>query len=173
MTVIDILPVEAHDYLRLMELSRRTFYDAFEHQNNPDDFAAFAAKAFTVETFQEQLNHPDSRFYYAMIDGAPAGYIKLNYRDAQTEFRDEDALEIERIYVLQQHQGKQIGKQLIDFAIQTALDAGFSYVWLGVWEHNAGAISFYRSQGFEVFSSHAFMVGNDKQTDLLMRKELV
>ncbi|MBD1365849.1 GNAT family N-acetyltransferase [Mucilaginibacter sp. ZT4R22] len=157
---------------RLLEVSRRTFFDAFAHLNNPADMEAFASKAFTLQSFEEQLANPDSHFFFAMIDGEPAGYLKLNYHKAQTEFQHPDALEVERIYVSKEYQGQQIGKQLIDFAIQTAVDAKFSYIWLGVWEQNAGAIRFYQSKGFCIFGKHKFMLGNDEQTDLLMKKEI-
>ncbi|MEO7212245.1 GNAT family N-acetyltransferase [Mucilaginibacter sp.] len=159
--------------VRLLELSRRTFFDAFAHLNNPADMEAFASKAFTLQSFDQQLANPDSYFFFAMIDGEPAGYIKLNHNNAQTEFQHADALEVERIYVSKGYQGQQIGKQLIEFAIQTAIDAKCTYIWLGVWEHNAGAIRFYQNKGFSIFDKHKFMLGQDEQTDLLMRKELV
>ena len=80
------------------------------------------------------------------------------------------ALEIERIYVLGEHHGKHIGKQLLHFAIDIAVDKQFNYIWLGVWEHNNKAIGFYERNGFAVFSSHEFLLGDDRQTDLLMKK---
>ena len=45
-------------------------------------------------------------------------------------------------------------------------------VWLGVWEHNPKAIEFYKRCGFEVFDKHIFVLGNDPQNDLLMRKQI-
>jgi ribosomal protein S18 acetylase RimI-like enzyme len=171
-TLIQITRVQAGDAARLLELSRRTFFDAFVHLNHPADMEAFAANAFTLQSFTGQLNNPDSYFYYALINGEPAGYIKLNYHAAQTEFQHADALEVERIYISKEYQGQQVGKQLIDFAIQTAIDAKFGYIWLGVWEHNAGAIRFYEGRGFSIFSKHKFMLGSDEQTDLLMKKEI-
>jgi ribosomal protein S18 acetylase RimI-like enzyme len=45
-------------------------------------------------------------------------------------------------------------------------------IWLGVWEHNEHAISFYKKFGFEQFGDHIFMLGNDAQTDLLLKKNL-
>jgi len=170
---IDIQQVAADASLRLLELSRRTFFDAFAHLNKPDDMALFAQQTFTPAAFEQQLNNPDSEFYFAIVEGATAGYLKLNYHLAQTEFQEANALEVERIYVLQEYQGRQIGKQLIDFAIKKAMDKQLAYIWLGVWEHNVGAIRFYKSRGFTIFGSHAFLLGNDRQTDLLMRKELI
>ncbi|MBS1531076.1 MAG: GNAT family N-acetyltransferase [Bacteroidetes bacterium] len=156
----------------LLSLSRKTFYDAFEHVNNPEDFEAYTSKAFTRDKLLSEIENPGSEFYFAIVDDKAVGYIKLNYRDAQTEFKEPDAVEIERIYVLADQQGKKIGNQLLDFAIERALEQKLRYIWLGVWEHNHNAMRFYQRNGFRVFSSHHFMVGNDRQTDILVKKEL-
>ena len=168
-TIQLVRPSESEE---LLSLSRKTFYDAFEHVNNPDDFEAYTAVAFRPENMLLQINNPHSAFYFALIDDEKVGYIKLNYSSAQTEFKDEDAVEVERIYVLASQQGKQIGKQMIDFAIAKAIADKLKYIWLGVWEHNHSAIRFYEREGFKQFSSHEFWVGNDRQIDLLMKKDL-
>lgn len=45
-------------------------------------------------------------------------------------------------------------------------------LWLGVWESNDLAISFYRKFGFEKCGEHVFMFGNDPQTDWLMQRNV-
>ncbi|MDB5153334.1 MAG: family N-acetyltransferase [Mucilaginibacter sp.] len=171
--MITIKRIRPSDIDELLSLSKKTFYDAFEHVNNPDDFKAYTAIAFHPDKVLSEVNNPHSSFYFALIDDEKVGYIKLNYSSAQTEFRDENAVEVERIYVLANQQGKRIGKQMIDFAISKAIKDKLQYIWLGVWEHNHSAIHFYEREGFKQFSSHEFWVGNDKQIDLLMKKELV
>lgn len=169
---IQIKPVSINDATTLLELSRKTFFDAFLHNNNAADMDAYALTAFTLPKFEQELNNPNSSFFFALVDGVIAGYLKLNYSTAQTELQDPEALEIERIYILNDFQGRQIGKQLIDFSIQAAVQKNLKFIWLGVWEHNTKAISFYKNKGFEQFGSHSFMLGSDEQTDILMRKEL-
>ena len=66
----------------------------------------------------------------------------------------------------------ELENSLLDFAINIAREMQLKYVWLGVWEHNYKAISFYEHNGFNVFGSHDFLLGEDRQTDLLMRKTL-
>ena len=171
-TPISIQPVLSSDVDALLSLSIKTFYDAFEHLNNPEDFEAYTSVAFTREKLLLEINNPDSAFYFAMIDDENVGYIKLNYASAQTEFKDNDAVEVERIYVLASQQGKQIGQQLINFAIAKAVEDGLKYIWLGVWEHNINAQRFYERSGFKAFSSHQFVLGKDVQTDILMKREL-
>jgi hypothetical protein len=172
LNVVSVKKVRPSDVDTLLALSRKTFYDAFEHLNNPEDFEVYTSKAFTREQLLSEINNPDSEFYFAMLDGKQVGYIKLNYRDAQAEFRKPGAVEVSRIYVLADQQGKKIGNQLLDFAINKAVEQKLRYIWLGVWEHNRNAIRFYERNGFKAFSSHHFMMGNDRQTDILVKKEL-
>jgi hypothetical protein len=169
---VTVRPVRPSEVELLLALSRKTFYDAFEHLNNPEDFEAYTSKAFTAEKLLSEIENPNSDFYFAVLNDEPVGYIKLNYRDAQTEFQEADGVEIERIYILADQQGKNIGKQLLDFVVDKATEADMQYIWLGVWEHNHAAMRFYQRHGFTIFSSHHFMVGNDKQTDILVKREL-
>jgi len=169
---ITIQLVRPSDVDTLLVLSRKTFYDAFEHLNNPDDFEAYTSKAFTREQLLSEIENPDCAFYFAVLDDDPVGYIKLNYRNAQAEFQDTKAVEVSRIYVDADQQGKKIGNQLLDFAINKAIEDQMQYIWLGVWEHNHAAQRFYERNGFVKCGSHEFVVGKDVQTDFLMKKEL-
>ncbi|HWZ14406.1 MAG TPA: GNAT family N-acetyltransferase [Mucilaginibacter sp.] len=170
--MVTLRKVELAEAGLLLDFSKKTFYDFFAHLNDLSNIDAYSATAFTLDKIKSELSDPNSGFYFAMLDGQVAGYLKLNFADAQTEFRDEKALEVERIYVSGEHHGKHIGRQLLNFAVDTAINKQFEYVWLGVWEHNQKAIGFYQHHGFEVFSSHEFLLGDDRQIDLLMRKML-
>jgi ribosomal protein S18 acetylase RimI-like enzyme len=88
------------------------------------------------------------------------------------ELKDRRPIEIERIYVLQQYHDKKAGAALMAHCMEYATNNGYNTIWLGVWEHNHRAISFYKRWGFELFGSHPFILGDDHQTDVLMKKEL-
>lgn len=170
--MISITKVTPDDADTLLQLSFKTFEEAFKHQNDPDDYEAYIAKAFTRKKILSEILNPNSAFYFAMDGDEPVGYIKLNTGEAQNENQDKNYLEVERIYLLASQQGKRIGEQLINFAIDTARENGCECIWLGVWEHNLGALRFYGRHGFEVYGNHQFMLGNDEQTDVLMIKKL-
>jgi ribosomal protein S18 acetylase RimI-like enzyme len=83
--------------------------------------------------------------------------------------KDKTALEIERIYVLKDFHGKSVGQMLYKKALEIAQMKKVSYVWLGVWEENPRAISFYKKNGFVEFDKHIFKLGDDEQTDIMMK----
>lgn len=156
----------------LLKLSRKTFVDAFEAVNNPEDFWDYINKAFSRETIAAQLNDERSHFYFCLLKNTPVGYFKLNEAGAQTDINDPDSMELERIYVLENHQGKQLGKRFLEAIVAFAREKKTEYIWLGVWEENEDAIRFYERYGFTKFGKHNYVVGTDVQTDWLMRKEL-
>lgn len=130
---------------------------------------AYASKNFTLQHLQQELSTFGSHFYFVYADDQLAGYLKLNYGQAQSDLHEDHSMEVERIYVIADFQGQGIGQQLIAFALQKAREDNMQSVWLGVWEHNYGAIRFYERYGFVSFGSHNFMLGSDEQTDVLMR----
>lgn len=132
----------------------------------------YLEEEFSVEKLTAECNNPESAFYFATLGGIIIGYLKLNVGQSQTEIKDNNAIEIERIYVLKEFHGKKVGQLLYEKAIQIAKQANAGYVWLGVWEKNMRAINFYTKNGFVPFDKHIFRLGNDVQTDLMMKLKL-
>lgn len=171
-TGIHIRKVKTGDIEVLRAISLETFYDAFIGQNSEANMQAYMKQYFTKEILLRELEEPESAFYFAELNGQQAGYLKLNTGKAQTELREPGGLEIERIYVLKAFQGNQIGQRLFDKAVQVAATQQKDYVWLGVWEKNTRAIRFYERNGMHVFSSHPFQLGDELQTDIMMKRQL-
>jgi ribosomal protein S18 acetylase RimI-like enzyme len=170
--MLSIIPVQPTDLDTLLAISRKTFHDAFYHICKPADYEEYTSLAFQPAKLLAELKTPNSYFYFVLIGGQPAAYLKLNFHDAQTEFCEPDAMEIQRIYVLGDHQGKQIGKHRLDFATEKAKENQMKYMWLGVWEINVNAVRFYENNGFKIIGKHTFPFGDEVDTDWLMRKEL-
>lgn len=157
----------------LLQLSQTTFTETFAHLNEPDDFQSYMDDAFSRKTLGQELKNPNSSFYFVHYKNQLAGYFKLNRGMAQTDIRDEYSLEIERIYVLQEFQGKGIGRWMMLKIKELAENEGKRYLWLGVWQENHEAIRFYETQGFKIFGKHPYFIGKDQQTDWLMRLDII
>lgn len=131
--------------------------------------AKYLDERFSACQLTAELNDKPAEFYFAMLGESVIGYLKLNFGPSQTELQDDHALEIERIYVLKEFQGIKAGQMLFEKAIQIAKQKNAGYIWLGVWENNPGAIRFYRKNGFVEFDQHIFKLGNDEQTDIMVK----
>ncbi|MGB7841486.1 MAG: GNAT family N-acetyltransferase, partial [Salinimicrobium sp.] len=64
-----------------------------------------------------------------------------------------------------------IGQTMLDAVIEMAIQRKMSYLWLGVWEKNEKAIKFYEKNRFKFAGEHEFWLGNDLQTDRIMKLE--
>lgn len=161
------------DASTIQVLGKQTFVETFAESNTEEDMNTYLEEYFSDRKIRSELDTSGSFFFIARESGKPVGYLKLNTGVAQTELKDAHALEIERIYVLQEFQGKKVGQALYEKAVQAARRINAHYIWLGVWEENRKAIRFYEKNGFVPFGKHIFRLGNDEQTDIMMKKTLV
>lgn len=172
MTSIHIKQALPNDLTTLQNLGRETFYETFAPYNSKEQIQQYLTESFAAEKLTRELNHPDSLFFIVWEQEDPIGYLKVNSGKAQTELQDETSLEIERIYVKSSHHGRKVGQLLYNKALETAVELRKKYLWLGVWEENHRAVRFYKKNGFKEFDKHVFRLGNEKQTDLMMKKML-
>lgn len=169
---IQIEKVKLKDLKSLQKIGRETFYETFASSNSEVNMQTYLNEEFSDEKLINQLENEDSEYYFAMINNEIIGYLKINFAEAQTEIKDKNSLEIERIYVLEAFHGKQVGQGLFEKAFEIAINKQLTSMWLGVWEENPRAIQFYQKNGFVAFDQHAFKLGDDLQTDVLMRLDV-
>ncbi len=155
----------------LQKIGKQTFIDAFGSLNTASDMELYLEKTFNLKQLETEIQNPESEYYFIEDPDRILGYLKVNVGAAQTETIS-NALEIERIYVIVGYQSLGIGKILFNKAIDLAKERNLDVIWLGVWEKNLDAIRLYKKLGFIQFSSHPFLLGQDEQTDLLMKLKL-
>lgn len=172
MTEIKIQEVSLDVIDNLQKIGRQTFYETFSSGNTEENMTKYLNEEFSIEKLTTEHNDKNAEFYFATYDENVIGYLKLNFGQSQTELQDDKGLEIERIYVLKEFHGKSVGQLLYDKAIDVAKQKNSDFVWLGVWEENPRAINFYKKNGFVEFDKHIFKLGNDEQTDIMMKLKL-
>lgn len=154
----------------LQQISRDTFYETFAHMNSEDNMKDYLENSLSIEKLEEEISNPSSKFYFIFCNRVLAGYLKVNINGAQTEDMGEETLEIERIYIRHEFQNNGLGRQLLSKGLDVAGLQNKTKIWLGVWEHNEGALSFYNKMGFVHISSHSFYMSDEQQTDFIMMK---
>lgn len=169
---VSIKKCNREDLQILQEISIETFNDTFKNQNSPENIKAYLDQAFSAEQLEKELSNAESEFFFICFKEEPAGYLKVNRNDAQSERMGDELLEIERIYIKSKFQSKGLGKQLINQAIEIAIRQNKKTVWLGVWEKNKNAIDFYKKMGFVQSGAHSFYMGDEEQIDFIMTKTL-
>lgn len=169
MNIIGIRKAMLSDLETIQKISIQTFTETFAAVNTPENITNYIKDNLNREQLTTELNNLNSQFYIAYLDTEVVGYLKINFGDAQTETINENTLEVQRIYVIQNFHRKNIGLLLLDEVKKIAKTTGVDFIWLGVWEENHRALQFYTKNGFVVFDKHVFIMGNDEQADLLMQ----
>jgi len=152
------------------ELAWRTFYETFQGTTSEENLIKYLEESFNEEQLRSELQIPGSYLFFAWTGREVAGYLKVNTGNAQGEFKGKNTAELERLYVLKEFQGTGVGQMLFEKAVDIAIEKNAELLWLGVWEKNDRAIRFYEKNGFVQAGEHLFMVGEDRQTDLLMER---
>ena len=157
----------------LRDISVKTFIETFASQNKEENIKQYLDTKMSLANLKEELNNMDSYFYFIILNNTIIGYTKLNFESAQTEkIFIGKAFEVERIYLLSKHSRKGYGRKAFENIFQIGKKKGMKKVWLGVWEYNKNAIEFYKHMGFKIFSKHSFLLGDDNQTDLLLKIDI-
>ena len=156
----------------IADLSRQTFYDSFVADNTKENMEKFMNEQFTRPKLIDEIIQPWHIFFLAFVEDEAVGYVKLRDSSVPPDIAPQPCLEIARIYAIKEKIGKGIGKALMQTCHDTAQQKKKKILWLGVWEKNQRAIDFYTRWGFEKFGEQNFILGDDVQTDWLMKKYL-
>ncbi len=117
-----------------------------------------------------ELADPHSTFLLARMEGEAIGYAKLRAGEAPACVDGPRTIELERLYVDKNAMGRGMGAALMHACLDEARQAGYGAVWLGVWERNDRARTFYRKWGFRGVGAKTFTIGADVQNDVVMMR---
>lgn len=169
---IHLRKASAEDIPALCTMAGKAFRDAYTGKMPEEDLLAYIIKAFSYAQVLAEWQDAGNTFLLAFYGQELAGYAKINTNPRPERQETGKYIELERLYLLTEFQGRQIGTVLMEHSIRHATGLGYSALWLNVWEQNTAAIRFYQRWGFEFVDWTIMMRGNDPQKALWMRKWL-
>ena len=158
------------DIPALREIAIRTQLDTFGAFNSEANMRAYLDQAYSLENLYRELDEAGSRNYLAIQDRKIAGFMRLRRNDEVEQLLGSNTIEMQRLYVDTNRKGEGIGSVMMREALAVADNESVDWIWLGVWERNIAAQKFYLKWKFEQFSEHVFQMGDDPQTDWLLRR---
>lgn len=158
----------------ICRLASQTFLDSYGSTNSPSDLATYLAASFGHEQVGQELVTPGMWFYlvHRANHKVPVGYAKMRAGEPPACVVGESTIEIQRIYVAADSIGKGVGRLLMECCLEKARNLKRGVVWLGVDRGNLRAIEFYKKWEFEIVGEQEFMLGSDRQMDLVMQLNL-
>lgn len=166
---LSIRQANTSDVKIICALGITTFYEAYFEQDNSGDLADYVLESFDQVQIEAEINNADSTFFIAELNGKAVGYAKLRENSKVDCLKNEIAIELHRIYILERAKGKGVGRELMNRCFETARAKGYKMLWLGVWEQNSSALKFYEKIGFVKVGELQFPYGNAVGTNFVMK----
>jgi len=156
----------------IAKVAAQTFTETFAWYNTAENMREYNETHFNKEHILLEITDEKSTLFVALSDNEIIGYAKLKSSETPEEIGTSSGIEIERLYVKKEFHDKKVGLALMNTCIEKAKEKNADVIWLGVWEQNPRAINFYTKMGFIKCGQHIFQLGDDAQTDYLMKLEL-
>jgi len=153
---------------QLTKLAEGTFRDTFEAMNTPENMNLHCETHYSEEIQAREILDPEMTTLVCEQQEELIGYAQLRCGEPPPCVHATRPFEILRLYVAKEWHGKGIAQGLMAESIALAEAQGSDQIWLGVWERNPRAISFYKKFGFVEVGDHVFPLGTDPQRDIIM-----
>ena len=160
------------DAAPLTAIAERTFRETFTVDNSEENIELHCAQRFSAEIQSEEISDPQMTTLLAEVASELVGFAQLRSGQAAACVKGDRPTELHRIYVSSEWHGRGVADKLMRAVYASTARAGSDCIWLGVWERNLKAIAFYRKCGFSVVGDHVFVLGRDRQRDLILAAQL-
>lgn len=165
-----IRKANASDAQKLSVLAEKTFRDTFGAVNTVEDMELHCQSNYSEAIQASEISNPNMITLLAEEAGRFVGFAQLCWGSAPKCVSGKSPGEIQRLYVINDWHGKGIAQELMQACIEQLKKCGSDVVWLGVWERNPKAITFYKKFGFVEVGDHVFLLGSDPQRDIVMAR---
>jgi diamine N-acetyltransferase len=172
LAAVRIRRASAADAEALAQIGARTFSETFAADNTPEDMRMFLESTWHPDLQRAEILDPGLDTLLACdATGALAGFAQVRVAHPPEGIAVRAPVELKRFYVDKPWHGQGLARMLMDAAEQAARARGGQEFWLGVFQRNERALSFYRKCGFRVVGTQVFVVGTDPQKDYVMLRE--
>lgn len=131
---------------------------AHGHSAPKKDISSYIEANFSVENFKKEISNPDFEYYLIYHSSKVAGFSKIIFNDKNIHIPDNHVTKMERLYLLKEFYGLDIGLKLMNFNSKLAQKKEQFGIWLEVWIENFRAIKFYEKVGFKIVGKANFTV---------------
>lgn len=135
----------------LTTLAREIYKEHYLHLWHPGGADWYMNEyAYALHKIEHELLDNNVEYYLAFENNIPAGYMKLLLNSALPGNEANEALEVERIYLLKSMTGKGTGRHLMQMAMEKAKTLHKDFIFLKAMDSSADAIEFYQKLGFSI-----------------------
>jgi ribosomal protein S18 acetylase RimI-like enzyme len=165
-----IREANGRDVELIVELGKRSFYEAFAEKSHPEDMAAYMQTTFSIDEITAQLNDKNSLCLIIEFQVEPLGYAYLYPTRAPKCIKGPRAIQLIKFYLLKKCYGLGVGNTLMQACLTESSARDYQTMWLSSWDLNGRANAFYKRWHFKVVGRQDFVVGSDVQNDFIFMR---
>jgi ribosomal protein S18 acetylase RimI-like enzyme len=160
------------DALNLTALSIQVWLDNYATEGLRNTLSEYVLAEFTDGKLSAIIDDPDSLMLVAEKNEHIIAYLQAALGRATTLHTSEKQAEIDHVYVQEPFCKSGVGSALMKEGEKQLADLGYDLVWLSAWEHNDRALKFYEKLGYDKLGTADFVMGEEREVNVVFGKRL-
>lgn len=149
--VIHITPITKAEYDTYIEVGTKAYNQHYLHLWPNGDSTPYIESSFTNDILLKEETNTNTILFLIYKDKQAAGTLKITIDCPLASFSSNEALLVDKIYLLKEYSGKGIGKKILQFVMLRAKELNKKIVWLDTMQKGP-ALNFYLKNGFKIHS---------------------
>ncbi len=149
--IVHFEPITPEVYTSYIEVGTRAYNQHYQHLWPNGNSSPYIESSFTNEVLKKEEGDDNTILYRILRNGKPIGVLKITLNAPVANFSNDEALCVDKIYILNEYSGKGIGQKVLQFAMLRAQEIQKKIVWLDTMQKGP-ALDFYLKNGFEIHS---------------------
>ena len=158
---IKIIRADITNAASVATIGKKSFRRAFEHLFIcREDLTEYLEFTYDPVKLAKSIRKENNIYLLAFMEGRPVGFAKLKKHSLNDLITSPAQMEMQKIYVLAEYQGRGVGSALMNEVNALASEEGPDSIWLDTYISNEKAIRFYESRGFKKIGRYYFTIGS-------------
>ncbi len=147
---IELQLINEHDHHELIQLMERIYPPVYDYLWE-DKGVNFLNTMYGHENLKRELADESAIYWFIFFEEKNIGILRLIQHANIVSFHDKSILKIHRIYLDPECHGRGIGRKIMSWAEDFAIDLKYDGIWLQAMAPQQKAIEFYNRVGYKAF----------------------
>jgi GNAT superfamily N-acetyltransferase len=139
----------------LFMLMKEIYPPAYRHFWK-DDGAWYVNTQYSKENILKELSEEKAAYYFVVLNNKIVGNFRIIWNEKLANLSEEKQVKLHRIYLHPKTQGKGLGKLLLSWLEEKAIQKGYKIIWLDAMDWQPQAFQFYSKLGYR-YHTHTFL----------------
>ncbi len=148
--VLHFEPLTAEKYQTYIDVGTRAYNQHYLQLWPSGKSKPYIESSFTKEVLSKEESDVNTILYIIELNGMAIGIFKITLNCSLGPFTKQEALYIDKIYILNAYSGQGIGKKILRFVQLRAKTLSKKIIWLDTMQRGL-ALSFYQKNGFKIY----------------------